>query len=289
MQVCCWDAALLYMLTKSHLNLSLCLFGPTGESHPLQLQTSRTVAVEPFPRWTVLFLEVCGRDMDCIVQRVNALSIASVPWIKTLVILSTLKLLAQEKPHWEVREKKANHWFSPKPCLPESARHRTQLPIRGGVTFNQAPFNGCVGQKMMCTQWRGCRDHADKIPIDGSLVPQGEGIEEGMPFSPPSGGQPICWGLTPANSQEVLIKTYFAQVITVWRWHKKWARDTVQEPIISCNIWLVVEIIVLFYWVWHDAKDEFKESDNPSLACCTLMTVIYIHCKEGIWLWISTF
>lgn len=77
------DTVLLHMLTKPHFNLLLCLFGPTRENHPLQLETSWTVAAEPFPQWIFFFffqmpfLDVSGRDMDTIVQRVNALSIAS--------------------------------------------------------------------------------------------------------------------------------------------------------------------------------------------------------------------
>lgn len=69
--------------------------------------------------------------------------------------------------------------------------------------------------------------------------------EGGLPSAPPSGGTPICWGFTSANSQEVLIKIYFTQVITVWWWREKWVRDTEQKTIIRCNMWLAAEIIVL--------------------------------------------
>lgn len=170
-------------------------------------------------------------------------------WIKnTGYFLDSEIVNTGKKTQWEV-ERKSKPLIQSKSCLADSVCHRAQLFIRGGVTFNTAPFNGCAGLKVMCTQWQGCRGHAVRISIDGSVGTQGERIEKGMPFSPPSGGKPICWGLTSANSQEVLIKTYFAQVITVWWWHEKWARDTVQKTIIRCNIWLAAEIIVLFYWV----------------------------------------
>lgn len=255
-----------YMHCRSHFNLLLCLFGPTRENHPLQLETSWTVAGEPFPLWVFFFLP--SAVFRCVWERRGyhsssctfSINCQCYPWIKTMVIFCTLKLLTQgwiaapfpgagKTPTERLKKKWSKPLIQSKSCLEDSACHHTQLFIRGGVTFNEPPFNGCVGQKIMCTQWQGCRDHADKIPIDGSLGTQGKGIGEGMPFSPPSGGKPICRGLTSANSQEVLIKTYFAQVITVWWWHKKWARDTVQNTIIRCNIWLAAKIIVLFYWV----------------------------------------
>lgn len=34
--------------------------------------------------------------------------------------------------------------------------------------------------------------HADTMSVCGSPGTQGVGIEEGMPYSPPSGGKPIC-------------------------------------------------------------------------------------------------
>lgn len=158
------------------------------------------------------------------------------PCIKTLVIFCTLKLLtpgwiaapfpgAENPPTERLKKKKAQS--QSKSCLEDSACHHTQLFIRGGVTFNGSQWL-CWLENYVYSVQQGCRDHADKISIDGSLGTRGEGTGEGMPFSPPSGGKPICWGLTSANSQEVLIKTYFAQVITVWRWHKKWARDSPQ-------------------------------------------------------------
>lgn len=154
--------------------------------------------------------------------------------------------LGQGRPPTE-RLKKANHWFSLNPAWQVASAITTCFSAE--VESPSAPFNACVCWKIMCTQWCGCWDHADKIPFDGSLGIQGKRTEEDMPFSPPSGGKPICWGFTSANSQEVLIKTYFAQVITVWWWHEKWARDTAQKTIIRCNMICCRDNSFGSYWV----------------------------------------
>lgn len=114
----------------------------------------------------------------------------------------------------------------------------------------------------------------DKKNCDGSLRRRGR--EGDMPLSRPSGGC-ICWGPTSANSRKGLIKTYIT-------WHQ-WSQcddDTrsgsgseAQDG--GNNHWLRYpisrEIIVLFYWVQHDAEVEFKQSDYSLLASCILRTM----------------
>lgn len=127
--------------------------------------------------------------MDNIVQRVNALSIANSTLNKNIGYFLYSEIVNTGKNPTETLKNPPQ--IQSESCLTDNVCHHTQLFIKVAVTFNKAPFNGCVGEKM-CTQCQGCQDHADKISIDCSLGAPGVGIEEGMPFSPPSGGKPIC-------------------------------------------------------------------------------------------------
>lgn len=107
------------------------------------------------------------------------------------------------------------------------------------------------------------------------MLLQGKVTETAVTFSPPTGATHSCWGPNSTNHQEVLIKTYLAQVITLLRWQEKWARDLFQEKIISRNLRSAAEISLVLLGLTD-------ESDNPPWAPCSFMTT-HIHCEKDIW------
>ena len=144
------------------------------------------------------------------------------------------------------RLKKAKHWFSLNPAW----------QIASGTTrsFSAEVESPSTRHFSMAGKWcvlsgRAVGTGLIEFVFTAARGRRVWGLKEACLLHLPQVGGPSAEDFTSANSQEVLIKTYFAQVITVWWWHKKWARGAVQETIIRCNIWLAAEIIVLFYWV----------------------------------------
>lgn len=138
-----WLTCISAVYAHSLILTSEYLFGPTREIHIQQLETPWTVAREPFfPQWNfsfffplrVLFLEVCGWDMDTTVQWINALSIVSLSWKK-------------KKEHCVFFVQRWN-CCCPGIIPPIQTQSLPACPVNGvtaWVTSAQVPFSNCLG------------------------------------------------------------------------------------------------------------------------------------------------